>query len=95
MFKADGVAISKGSVLSLNQMSVFLVDRLSVEAARAARYSKASTLNMKAGTTASRLVIHGKLGKAAETFASRAVVRVVEATPKKAKPVPAPTAAEA
>lgn len=95
MFKADGVAISKGSVLSLNQMAVFLVDRLSVEAARAARYSKSSTLNMKAGTTANRLVIQGKLGKAADAFASQAVVRVVEATPKEAKPAPAPVAAEA
>tara|TARA_B110001452_G_scaffold266679_1_gene274196 strand:- start:472 stop:855 length:384 start_codon:yes stop_codon:yes gene_type:complete len=94
MFKADGVAIGKASVQSLNQMLIFLVDRLSVEAARSARYGKSSTLNMKAGTTANRLVIHGKLGKEADAFASAAVVRVVEATPKPA-PAPAPVPVEA
>ena len=82
MFAGQNVAISKGSVLSLNQMAVYLVDRLSVEAARASRYAKSSTLNMKAGQTSNKLVIAGQLGKVCDAFASQAVLKLVNSTGK-------------
>ena len=76
MFKGG---MSKIAVLALDQMCVYLVDRLSVEAARASNYARSSTLNLRAASTATQLALHGQLAQEAETFASRAVVRYVEA----------------
>ena len=89
MFAGKNVAISKGSVLSLNQMAVYLVDRLAVEAARAARYAKSSTLNMKAGSTANRLVLRGQLGNECDVFASQAVLNAIESAKATAEAAPA------
>jgi hypothetical protein len=85
MYKDDKMNISKGAVSNLNEMALFLIDRLAVEGTRASKYAKSSTLNYKAAKAASKLVIFGVLHDKTDTFASKVLTRVAETEPSKKK----------